>query len=146
MLTVAKTQSGTSERSTNNFKVIKSTDTDTKTDNDNGKNKNNRHSNLNGGTYLFKVTWMLKYQNTKLARRVIFIDFEKAFDLLEWNFLFKVLEVMNFGPMFRKWIHTFYSERHELCYEQWSCVRLFSTLQRVFDKISIIRASFCTSN
>ena len=40
MLTVAKTQSGTSERSTHNFKVIKSTDTDTKTDNDNGKNNN----------------------------------------------------------------------------------------------------------
>ena len=41
MLTVAKTQSGTSdhERSTHNFKVIKSTDTDTKTDNDNGKKK-----------------------------------------------------------------------------------------------------------
>ena len=31
MLTVAKTQSGTSERYTHYFKVIKSTDTDTKT-------------------------------------------------------------------------------------------------------------------
>ena len=40
---------------------------------------------------------------------LLFIDFEKAFDSLEWNVLFKVLEVMNFGPMFRKWIHTFYS-------------------------------------
>ena len=47
---------------------------------------------------------------TKLAGHVIFfIEFEKAFDSLEWNFLFKVLEVMNFGPMFRKWIHAFYS-------------------------------------
>ena len=40
---------------------------------------------------------------------LFFIDFEKAFDSLEWTFLFKVLEVMNFGPMFRQWIHTFYS-------------------------------------
>ena len=40
---------------------------------------------------------------------LLFIDFEKAFDSLEWNYLFKVLEVMNFGPMFGKWIHTFYS-------------------------------------
>ena len=32
MLTVAKTQSGTSERYTHDFKVIKSTDTDTDTD------------------------------------------------------------------------------------------------------------------
>lgn len=35
---------------------------------------------------------------------LLFIDFEKAFDCLEWNFLFKVLAVMNFGPMFQKWI------------------------------------------
>ena len=40
---------------------------------------------------------------------LLFIDFEKAFDSLEWNFLFKVPEVTNFGPMFRKWIQTFYS-------------------------------------
>ena len=40
---------------------------------------------------------------------LFFIDFEKAFDSSEWNFLFKVLEVMNFVPMFRKWIHTSYS-------------------------------------
>ena len=43
MLTVAKTQSETSERSTSKFEVIKSTDTDTKTDNytENDKNSNN---------------------------------------------------------------------------------------------------------
>ena len=34
-----KTQSGTSKRSTQNFKLIKSTDIDTKTDNDNNNNK-----------------------------------------------------------------------------------------------------------
>ena len=38
-----------------------------------------------------------------------FIDFEKAFDFLEWNYLFKVLELMNFGTMFQNCIHTFYS-------------------------------------
>lgn len=49
------------------------------------------------------------YEEKNLPGMLLFIDFEKAFDSLEWNFLFKVLEVMNFGPMFRKWIHTFYS-------------------------------------
>ena len=37
------------------------------------------------------------------------INFEKAFDSLQWNFLFKVLEIMNFGLMFWKWIQTFNS-------------------------------------
>ena len=29
---------------------------------------------------------------------VIFVDFKKAFDTLDWNFLFKTLEALNFGP------------------------------------------------
>ncbi|KAL9986242.1 hypothetical protein ACROYT_G000353 [Oculina patagonica] len=36
-------------------------------------------------------------------------DFEKAFDSLEWDYLFKVLNVMNFGPSFINWVRTFYS-------------------------------------
>jgi hypothetical protein len=43
-----------------------------------------------------------------LPGMLLFIDFEKACDSLEWKYLFKVLDVMNLGPMFRKWIHTFY--------------------------------------
>ena len=40
---------------------------------------------------------------------ILFLDFEKAFDSLEWGYLFKVLDIMNFGPSFLNWIHTFYS-------------------------------------
>jgi len=39
---------------------------------------------------------------------MIFIDFEKAFDSLEWNYLLKCLEYVNFGPDFIRWITTFY--------------------------------------
>ena len=39
---------------------------------------------------------------------ILFLDFEKAFDSLEWYYLFKVLDIMNFGPSFINWIHTFY--------------------------------------
>jgi len=39
----------------------------------------------------------------------IFIDFKKAFDSVDWNFLAKALETFNFGPQIRKWIKTFYT-------------------------------------
>ena len=39
---------------------------------------------------------------------LIFIDFQKAFDSLEWNFLLNCLEACNFGPDFIKWVKTFY--------------------------------------
>ena len=38
---------------------------------------------------------------------LFFLDFEKAFDFSRMES--KVLEIMNFGPMFKEWIHTFYS-------------------------------------
>ena len=39
---------------------------------------------------------------------ILFLDFENAFDSLKWDYLFKVLDVMNFDPSFLNWIHTFY--------------------------------------
>ena len=40
---------------------------------------------------------------------LIFIDFEKAFDSLEWNFLYNCVDVFNFGPNLKRWIKTFYA-------------------------------------
>ena len=40
---------------------------------------------------------------------LIFIDFEKAFDSVEWDFLFKCLEAFNFGSDFLHWFRTFYT-------------------------------------
>ena len=37
------------------------------------------------------------------------LDFEKAFDSLEWSYLLQVLELYNFGPSFLQWIKTLYS-------------------------------------
>ena len=37
------------------------------------------------------------------------IDFEKAFDSLDWVFLTKTLSAFNFGQSFIKWINTFYN-------------------------------------
>ena len=37
------------------------------------------------------------------------IDFRKAFDSIEWNFIYKSLESLNFGPSFINWIKTIYN-------------------------------------
>ena len=48
-------------------------------------------------------------KNTNIAGMLQFIDFEKAFDSLQWNFLFKSLEIFGFGPSLIRWVKTFYS-------------------------------------
>ena len=37
------------------------------------------------------------------------IDFRKAFDSIEWNFIYKSLESLNFGQSFINWIKTIYN-------------------------------------
>ena len=49
------------------------------------------------------------YEKKQLPGMLLLIDFEKAFDSLEWKYLSKVPELMNFGTMFQNWIHTSYS-------------------------------------
>ena len=41
---------------------------------------------------------------------VIFIDFQKAFDSVEWGFLIKCLEKFNFGPHLIYWVRVFYKD------------------------------------
>lgn len=46
----------------------------------------------------------------KLPGILLFVDFEKAFDSIEWNLISKVLEVFNFGPVIRKWFSVTYND------------------------------------
>ena len=39
---------------------------------------------------------------------ILLIDFEKAYDSLEWNYIDEALEARNFGPQFRNWVKTLY--------------------------------------
>ena len=59
-------------------------------------------------------------QNTRLVSDIIennkykngillFLDFKKAFDSVEWDFMFESLKLFNFGPMFCQWIKTMYT-------------------------------------
>ena len=39
----------------------------------------------------------------------LFIDFEKAFDSFEWEYLFKALDIFQFGPDFKTWVKILYT-------------------------------------
>ena len=47
--------------------------------------------------------------NKQLPGILLFMDFEKASDTLEWSFISKTLEAFNFGPNFRKWFSVLYN-------------------------------------
>ena len=38
----------------------------------------------------------------------VFLDFEKAFDSVEWSYIHKCLEATNFGPDLRQWAYVFF--------------------------------------
>ena len=40
---------------------------------------------------------------------LLLIDFEKAFDSVSHNFIFKTLDLLNFGDSFKRWIKVFYN-------------------------------------
>ena len=57
-------------------------------------------------TQSFNYAFQRGQMNITLA---LFIDFKKAFDTIDWNFVFKTLESFNFGPEIQQWIKTFYT-------------------------------------
>ena len=57
---------------------------------------------------IFDIMSFTKQKNVPGA--ATFLDFEKAFDSIEWNYLQKCLEVLRFGPELRQWIKVFYND------------------------------------
>ena len=54
---------------------------------------------------------VMTYVNNKgLARYILLLDFEKAFDSIEWSFMFKCLEKYNMGGKFIKWIEILHNQ------------------------------------
>ena len=53
---------------------------------------------------------LLKYSDLNdIEAFLVQVDFEKAFDSIEWPFLFKCLESFNFGENFNQWVKIFYN-------------------------------------
>ena len=52
---------------------------------------------------------VIKYTgNKKIPGLLLFLDFEKAFDTLEWSFINKTLQHFGFGPSLSSWVRLFY--------------------------------------
>ena len=47
-----------------------------------------------------------------LPGALVFLDMEKAFDRVSWEFMHKALESLGFGPEFRSWIKILYDENN----------------------------------
>ena len=75
------------------------------------------HSNQTGyvsGRYIGEaarsILDVMEYTKTvNIPGIILFIDLEKAFDSLEWNFMFNCLETFGFGNSLIRWVETFYS-------------------------------------
>ena len=54
---------------------------------------------------------LLEYTDVKkIPGILLFIDFQKAFDTIEWPFIQNVLRHFNFGQVIRKWVSILYSD------------------------------------
>ena len=70
-----------------------------------------------------------KEQNTPGI--LLFIDSEKAFDSLDWNFMLKCLNVFGFGPSLIRWIETFYTNISSCVLNNGLCSRDFEVQRGV---------------
>ena len=61
------------------------------------------------GTNIRKTFDIIDFlEKNKKGGLLILIDFQKAFDSVEWEFIFQTLEKFNFGPNFIQWIKLLY--------------------------------------
>ena len=62
------------------------------------------------GSNIRTVQDIVNYCNlNQLGSALISLDQEKAFDRMDWSYMLKVLERMNFGPSFRAWVRLVYN-------------------------------------
>ena len=47
-------------------------------------------------------------ESLNISGIALFLDSKKAFDSIEWNFIFRALETFGFGSPLIQWIRTFY--------------------------------------
>ena len=84
----------------------------------------------------------IEYCNSKnLTLAIISLDQEKAFDMVNWIFLDRVLQRMNFGPEFRQWIRVIYTNISSACLHS-GFVTSFFEINREPAKVTLFPACY----
>ena len=65
-------------------------------------------------------------EDNEIPGLLFFTDFEKAFDSLNQNYIFKTLDFLNFGPSLSRWIKTFYKNNKSSIYSNGHLSRSFN--------------------
>ena len=86
---------------------------------------------------------LLTIPEKRKYRVKFFSDFEKAFDSINHDYLFKILKHFNFSENFIKWIKLFYSNAKS-CVTNNGFLSPFLSIQRGVRQFGTSKTDFCT--
>ena len=89
------------------------------------------------GRYIGECTRLIldiieRTEEEQIPGLLLLVDFEKAFEFLEWDFMFKCLFFFGFGESIIKWVKLFYTDISSCIVNNDHCSE-FSTLGRGFN-------------
>ena len=67
----------------------------------------------------------------KIDGVIIFVDFIKAFDMLEWDFMLNTLKQFGFNDSFIRWVQTFYSDNQTCVSNNGWVSEIFNNSRRI---------------
>ena len=82
------------------------------------------------GRYIGECTRLIfdlieKIETDEIPGLLLLLDFEKAFDTLEWSFIDKTLNFFGFGPQYCRWVKTLYSNSQSCIINNGHCSKFF---------------------
>ena len=88
------------------------------------------------GRYIGECTRLIfdlieKVEEEDIPGLLLLIDFEKAFDTLEWSFINRALTFLGFGPDFSRWVQALYSNSKSCITNNGHCSSFFDVKRGV---------------
>ena len=88
------------------------------------------------GRYIGECTRLIsdlleKVEEEDIPALLLLIDFEKAFDTLEWSFIDRALIFLGFGPVFCKWVKALYNNSQSCIINNGHCSSFFDVKRGV---------------